>query len=255
MDYSTLNLDELRKLPTYTLPPTYRLQQGSGNGCYMDPPGYPTYFTQHIWTQYGNHVPWGRPSQVIVFEGKNYVVHRDEDHKDLEPLFRRLWLPLPLDHERTRLWILSLYGHFRNCYQDVERPEFGRPGTLIYPVPDYKLKTFTDNPLWDERYRQAAKAEVREFNRQEIRRAKKIATPDNHQAVVSVREFYPDYQPDKNLIANPPEKHVPDWWETEATQPTTPEECNKTQRNKGPFWRHPINHTWCQWCGWSAEAA
>ena len=42
IDLSTLDLDEVRKLPVYKLPPTYRL--GSyGQGCAGDAPGFPTY--------------------------------------------------------------------------------------------------------------------------------------------------------------------------------------------------------------------
>jgi hypothetical protein len=49
-DYSTINKDALNRLPIVKLPPTYRLQAGMGNGCFLDPPGYPTYFTQSVYT-------------------------------------------------------------------------------------------------------------------------------------------------------------------------------------------------------------
>src|SRR4051812_49187147 len=118
MDFSTLNLDRLKKLPRYSLPPTYQLQQGSGNGCSGDPPGYPTYFTRSVYTRHGNH-PRNGPYMVIVFEGVNYVIPTQE-----EKLVRNLWLPLSLDHPRTRLWISGTYRHHNHCYGDV-----------IYPVP------------------------------------------------------------------------------------------------------------------------
>jgi hypothetical protein len=46
LDFSTINIDALQRLPSVTLPTTYRLQAGSGNGCFGDAPGFPTYFTR-----------------------------------------------------------------------------------------------------------------------------------------------------------------------------------------------------------------
>lgn len=45
-DYNTIDKDKLARLPLYHKPSTYRLQSNPGNGCYLDPPGYPTYFTR-----------------------------------------------------------------------------------------------------------------------------------------------------------------------------------------------------------------
>lgn len=252
MDYSTLNLTRLRRLKTYVLPATYRLQQGSGNACAGDPPGFPTYFTRSVYTQYGNSPPHGRPQTVIVFEGVNYVVDDgkwnswEEFEGKREKLFLELWNPLPLDHERTRLWILGTYKHHNHCYNGF------RDDTVIYPVPSYKQKSYRDDPKWKEEYVQAHRNEVDAFNAQLEEQTRALAIPENHNAVRIIRKFYPDYQPELDLIADPGEKGVGQWWETEAVQPT-PEQCTATQRHQGSGWHHPINGSWCQWCGWHAE--
>jgi hypothetical protein len=78
-DYSAINLTELQKLKTYNLPNSYRLQENYGNGCYMDPPGYPTYFTQSVYTQTIDHprvVAWIR--ECYLYFGGLYVPETGE---------------------------------------------------------------------------------------------------------------------------------------------------------------------------------
>lgn len=257
MDYSTINIDALKRLRVCTLPLTYHLQTNSGNGCAGDAPGFPSYFTRSVYTQHGNNPPRGAQT-VISYEGVHYVISHHDDWKgcDWDAVYaktqrrlRRIWNPLPLEHPRTRAWIEHTYRHHAHCYLDAERPENGRPGTLIYPVPDYKLKHFTDDVRWSEEYRTAAKAEVEAFNSQERERAERIAIPENHSAVRVIRSFYPEYSPDADLwlIDNQPDSISGMWWETEAERPT-PEQCRP--RSVGP---HPVNGEWCQWCGWRKE--
>lgn len=246
MDTSTINQQELNKLPCLNLAAFHNnrlhLQDSSGNGCAGDPPGYPTYFTRCVYTTTGNSPRPGVPHLTIL---ERVVDDGRLHYEKIREILHRLWVPLPLDHERTRLWILSTYTHFHHCYEDVNRPEFNRPGTLIFPVPAYELKQFTDDQEWSEEYRAAKKAEVDAFNKMETDRAEIIAVPENHKAVKLIQRFYPDYRPEVDLIENPPKQHVGDWWETEETQPTE-EKCASTQR-----WgkKHPFNVTWCQWCG------
>jgi len=253
-DYSTIDIEQLKKLPRYNKPASYHLQDDSGNGCAGDAPGYPTYFTRSVYTKHGNNPARGA-QMVISYEEWDYIVEDSTDWRDGDALevrnarLHKLWKPLPLDHERVRLWIADTYRHHKHCYVDVERPEYGRPGTLIFPVPDYKLKTFRDDYRWSEEYRTALRNEIDAYNREEIDRAAAIAIPENHQAVRIIRKFYPEYQPEPELIANPPQQ-IAQWWETEAHKPT-PETCPTTQRwNK----THPINGSWCQWCGWKESA-
>lgn len=240
MDYSTINLDKLRTLPTFTLPPGFRLQEGSGNGCAGDAPGYPTYFTRSVYTRYGASPRYG-PQTVITHNGAHYIVATEKTtHEKEKELLRSLWLPLPLGDERVRLWIRDAYRHHNSCYNgwgdDME----------IYPVPDYRLPTFGDSPHWSA----ARRAENEEKAREILARVAALATPENHNAVRLVSRFYPGYQPEPDLISSPPREAGPYWWETEATNPG-PERCTETQRHGGRApWRHPINKTWCQWCGW-----
>ena len=256
----TLNIAALEKLRTYELPGSYHLQSDPGNGCAGDPPGYPTYLTRNIYTQYGNSPAYreGRPTMVICHGGKNYVVESyGQSDEKREQILHKLWKPLPLDHPRTRAWIIGTYMHFHHCYQDVERPEYGRPGTLIFPVPSYKLKTpkqfkVTPGATPEEmaKLQEAMDAElaaVNAHNEAERLRAERVATPENHKAVLIIRRYYPDYQPEQELIDNPSAFERPgNWWETMDEAPS-PENCPGQYGH-----RHPVNNSWCQFCGWKA---
>lgn len=261
LDFSTINITALQRLKTYTMPPTYRLQDGSGNGCSGDAPGFPAYFTRSVYTQNGNN-PRKGPEEVIIYNGVLYVTKSSDDWRggDWDAVNARyqarlmaIWNPLPIDSPRVRAWIESTYRHFKHCYADVERPEYGKPGTLIYPVPDYKLKAIVgqqysgETGKYSQQYLDAANEAVRIFNDGERTRAAAIAVPENHQAVRVIRRFYPEYQPEMDLISAPPQT-MTQWWETDAEQPT-PETC--APRSCGP---HPVNGSWCQWCGWKAGA-
>jgi len=250
MDLSTLNLDRLRKCGIYKMPPSYHLQRGSGNGCAGDPPGYPSYFTRCVYTQHGNTPPRNHAvSTVITVEGVNYIVGRNDGSDAYKQRLQRLYKPLPVDHPRVRLWILSTYKHHQHCYNGHGED------MVIFPVPDYKLKTFKDDERWNETYREALRFEVDSFNTMVRGQALLTCTPDNHNAVRIVRRYYPDHQPELGLIDNPPDGCAPCWWETEAENPG-PECCNTTMRHyDGSFWKHPINGSWCQWCGWKEEEA
>lgn len=251
MDFSTIDIDRLRKLPTCELPPRYTLQAHPGNGCAGDPPGFPSYFTRCIYTPSGNDPARG-PTMVISLprDGKNYVIARAEDPYNATrhaALLMSLWRPLPLDHERVRLWIGDTYRDVKHCYRDDQGLVTSKDdhGIFIFPVPYYKLRHFQDDPRFSEEWRTKERAAVEAYNRDIQERATRLATPENHQAFRRVVEFYPDHKPDLALIQDPPKVPV-QWWETDATAPT-PETCK-------PRWReHPINGSWCQWCGWSVD--
>ena len=51
----------------------------------------------------------------------------------------------------------------------------------------------------------------------------KIATVENHQAVIMIRKHYPEYEPEPDLIRNPPSSS-PTWWERMPAKPS-PENC------------------------------
>lgn len=245
MDFSTIDLEKLYRLPVYKKPPTYRYQQSVGNSCLNDPPGYPTYFTRMVFTMHGSSPSRGVTMIITGPDGRDYVVRKAGEDAEYRDRIHSLWKPLPLDHERTRLWIGEMYRYFHRCYVDPSKGD-GWEARFIFPVPDYMLKKFVDDPRFSEEWRVQAKAEVERFNAELIEYYRKLATPENHAAVRWIRKFYQEYQPEPDLIENPPEcKGL--WWETEAAPPSTPEECSRTERHG---WVHPVNKTWCQWCGW-----
>lgn len=252
---ATLNRAALHKLPAYKVPPTYRVdgERNEGSGCAGDPPGFPSYYLRSVWTQYGNHPGFRNYPQEVIkspWDGSLRVVLRTwggPREQDRDAILRRLWAPLPLDHERTRAWIVSTYRHFRHCYQDPAHPEKSwHDRTLIYPVPGYKLATFRDDPRFSDDWRAKEQAAIDQKNREIIRAAQAVAVdPLNHQAVILIRRYYPDYEPEPELIANPPEGSG-SWWERLARRPE-PEECPGYHDM-----RHPVNGAWCQVCGWKA---
>lgn len=253
-DLSTLNPEVLERLPIFNGPG--HLSESMGSACFLDPPGYPSYFVRNIYNGRGDSYERG-PQAVIVHNFESRVV----DTAEAEPgycvaLLRRMYRPLPIDHPRVATWMVCLFHHLRNCYVDAERPEYGRPGTLIFPVPSYKLRPIpkpeagleiVPGGAFDLRVK-AIEAE----NLAEQHRARLLATPDNHAAVRQIRRVYPDYQPDPRLILHPEYFTRPGyWWEVLPEQPTSPADCNRTQR--GVTGKCPMNSSWCQWCGATAE--
>lgn len=258
LDYSTVDLDKLRELPHYKLPATYSLRQDwASPSC---PPGHPAYFTAVVCAGRGGYKSVLRrvPHRVIPFEGKNYVIaaNYDEAHGQrmsvMEARLFSLWLPLALDHARTREWILFLYKINERSYycKDYAKDMSSRTDTLIYPLPDWRLKEFEDDERWSEVYRAAAKAEVDAHNKMLKDHAKEYATPDTHLAVRRVREFYPEYAAELNLINSPPKIVEAAWWHTLAKQPTE-EECDTRRPHRHRF-HSSCDETprdWCAFCG------
>jgi len=253
MDFSTINLDVLRTLPTYTLPSTQHLQTDPGNGCAGDPPGYPTYFTRAVYTAHGD-TPNRGPSMVIRHEGALYVVERAEWAKGdtwearrahYEELMRRLWLSPFYGSARVRAWIEETYRHFAHCYRDDAGlvTDARDNGVVIFPVPSYKLRAFVDDPRFSTEWRMRERTAIDQYNAELLAHTMDVCTPENHVAYRRIAKFYPEHKPDRRLIDFPPERVGGMWWETEATQPT-PENCRPRSMGK-----HPLNGTWCQWCG------
>lgn len=245
---TTIDLDRLRQITPWKLPAAYHLSESSGSACFLDPPGYPSYYVWSVYTRQGD-TPRKGPGQVLIFEGRNYPIDHDDGFNghDLEAkqrLLRELWKPLPWEHPRTQLWIRYLHLYFRHCYCD-DAQVLEKDRLLIYPVPSYKLRHFQDDPRWKDEYRQAGLEEVAASNALLEHTAAAIATPENHQATRLLRKFYPAAEPQLELIAHPPEGPIGAWWETLDEQPSEAD-CAKSQR-----WghKHPFGGTWCQWCG------
>ena len=269
IDISTLNIAAVKQLKTYTLPPSYHLG-GYGSACSLDAPGFPSYMVQGVYTKFGN-TPSKAPGHVLSIDGSLYIMEPPRIHAygsweaywaAYRKLLHSVWRPLPLDHERVQLWMAHVYQHFARCYRDVERPEHGRPGTLIFPIPDFQIKhpkvltipaTATDKEITQIRESQRLENELTEsLNATERIRAEYVATPENHLAVLSIREFYPEHQPNLEWIANPPRLSQADWWETAATKPT-PETCaprNSLGGRENFDWSHPTDPgRHCHFCG------
>jgi hypothetical protein len=249
-DWTTINRAELERLPLYRKPPAYQYQVEPGNGCYGDPPGFPTYYTQNVYTSHGNNPSKG-PTLIL----DHHVIERAEwtpgetwetQSAARAELYRRLYVPLSIEHPRVTAWIDSQFRHFKHCYRDTEREEYGKPGTLIYPVPGYKLKTARIDPHWTDEYKATVQAEADAFNKQERERADRIAVPSNHLAVIYVREIYPTFEPTPAQLAGIfGSPYGPgDWWERHAERPS-PAECIPPRW----FGKHRSDG-WCQFCGY-----
>jgi hypothetical protein len=247
-DHITLNMRRIRRLPLYRKPATYHLQQDPGNGCDGDPPGYPTYFTQSVFTQYGNKPPRG-PQLVLL----GHVVDDPRDWRTgdtwdtlqarKEALLRKLYSPLPIEHPRVQAWITKLYKHSHSCYTDDSKPH--GDNLVIFPVPDYELKTFKDDPRFSDEWRVKERAAIEQANRDIIAAARKIAVYNNHRAVRAIQVFYPEFSAPVSDYENLP--HPGNWWERHSRN-FTPEECPGQYNMK-----HPVNGTWCQVCGWNNQ--
>jgi hypothetical protein len=216
-------------------------------GCYGDPPGYPSYFLRSAYFNGNTSGRTGAPEVVIAEGGEHRVLLSVGQHREsLAKLVRKLWVPLPYDHERVRLWIRATYRHLRHCYRD-DRGVVAEPrdnGLIVYPVPYYKLRSFQDDHRFSNEWRTAERAAVDAFNADVRARTAKVAIPDNHSAVRAIREFYPEHAPDLDLINGETGDHEGDWWETEATRPGVAD-C----RPRSGIGARDHAVQWCQWCG------
>jgi hypothetical protein len=254
-DWSTINLSKLHAKRIYKLPATYRLQDDPGNGCSGDPPGYPSYFTRSVYTQHGNS-PASAPEYVILHAGRIYeAIPRRTHYEKWGEILHALWLPLPVDHPRTVAWMQSTYSHHRHCYRDLDQvikpSESGGPATIIYPLQrfwfaSYGFREFKDDPRFSDEWRSKEKAAIEQHNAELMPKYLAVCVPENHSAVNIIRRYYPDHAPRLDWIETAPPAPG-NWWET-ATEPPAPEDCPGQYSMK-----HPVNGSWCQWCGWRAE--
>lgn len=243
-DFSTINEDALKLLPIYQKPPTYRIDRGAGSGCYGSPPGHPSYFLQSIYTGSGNMPRRGHPEYVLFGHAMPVDFHGEKREK----LLRKLWKPLPINHPRTLAWMLATYKHHQHCYQKDPAAANEKWDTVIYPVPSYKLRTFHDDERFSDEWRVKEKAAIEAYNAEIIEQTRKVATPENHEAVILIRRYYPEHEPNLEWIENPPESPG-NWWETLPLRPSA-EECPGEWAWSGSYNnKHPVNGKWCQVCG------
>jgi hypothetical protein len=232
LDYSTIDVERLRTLPTLLSLIHYSVQVSGhpGAACAGDAPGFPSYFLRSV---YG--AGQSGPEYVITDPyntNTHYVVDSLMDHDAQNRRLKELWKPLHIGHERVRLWMQQQYIHFQRCYRDHDKPEYGRPGTLIWPITsfdlisvanvsedvrerdkDYDPSKTVEQIIW---WRQAA---VKRQHDAYIESKRHLAVPDNHLAVLSIREFYPEHMPILEWIKKPPMDGYEAnnrWWEAYA---------------------------------------
>ncbi len=179
-DLSTIDLSSR---PVAKLAHTYHVGP-MGMGCFLGPPGYPSYFLRAVYTRHGNSPRKGTTEVITDADGVNRVIFTvdewDTDKRDTR--LRKLWVPLPIDHPRTRAWIAYVYGYMKNMYRNTEAPE-GRQ----YYASDMIVKS-------------AKNAE--------------LCTPENSAAVNLIRRYYPEHQPDMDLLDNGAGYgQGSDWWD------------------------------------------
>jgi len=95
-----------------------------------------------------------------VASNKDWEGGREAHDALIDARMRSLWAPLPETHLRVQLWIRHVYKHMAHCYKDVGTIEHGRAGTIVYPVPDYKLIHFVGNRRLSARWSRGNRATV-----------------------------------------------------------------------------------------------
>lgn len=256
MDWSTINLKKLESIEEWEVPFNRTLSASCGVGCSGDPPGYPSYFLRSVYDASGNS-PMNGPNTVISHPS---LGNRPISNKDSR--LRSIWLPLSIDHQRTKAWILSKFSRLNHCYvrpgiewktsRDIiiypphkhnETP-FGKMRWLEFEIENAKNRRDFDK--WEFKHEESFVRDILDSNNKILELFRQFATPDNHAATVAIRKYYPEFNPTDELIAA--EYDSPgNWWETLSDKPT-PEDC------PGQYmYRHPVGKDWCQFCGWRKE--
>jgi len=251
-DTSTIDRDVLNRLPLYQPRPTWRVDRHQGAACAGDAPGFPSYFIQHVYTQYGNSPRTnGKAPQAVIL---GHVIETESTpYEKVRELLFKLWKPLPYEHPRVRAWVENTYRHMKGGYYSPDILENGKPKMLFgpkYGFGEFQLKSFKDDERFSDEWREKEKAVIDQYNKEIMERWAKIEIPENYAATQYVKSFYPEHEYDADLVKNPPTT-VSNWWERLPEQPTA-ENC-PGDRSLG--WKHPANNTWCQCCGLKTETA
>jgi hypothetical protein len=233
MDYSTINLEELRKLPLYRLRPGHHLSDNLGSGCHGDAPGYPSYFIQSVFTSRGD-TPRSGPDGVIADPERDGEYRVIDDLRDERGYldFSSIYIPVSMKSSRFDSWEHERYRHLMSCYHDPEE----KNDMLIWPIPYYRLNNIAvnkslsseqrkeqkvlwgpsiegDTIIWNFRFRERYYTDVEDQWIQFIESKRSVAVPENHEAVRAIRKIYPEYRPNLEMIVHSPTMVKPDWWE------------------------------------------
>lgn len=243
IDLSTINQKVLNELPVYN--GSYKIDSHIGSGCFLDAPGYPSYFIQSIYTRFGDCPAFGA-NEVI----QNRVIRTDKTtDKEFRDLIKSLWIKVPYRSIRTKAWITQLYMYFHNCYvNDAIGKDCRHADKLvIFPIPSYQLKMYIEprNKTYkmSKEMRNKRRDAIATQNDKIIEDARKIAIPKNHAAYRHILEYYPRAKPNLELIKNVP-KSAPNWYER------LPEKPNKDNCPGEQWQKHPVAKNYCQVCGW-----
>lgn len=239
-DFSTIKIDELDKFPVYTARPSWHVDKHLGSGCFMDPPGFPSYFIQHIYTQHGNepHNAQGTAPQAVIL---GRVI---ETEAGLQPNLRRLWNPLPVDHPRVEAWIRSCYVHFGRGYKHPTLMENGQRKTVYNFSKEFQFRDFKEDERFSEEWRQKELAAIEQHNAEVQAAWAEIAVPENYAATLYIQGFYPAHTYWAELVDTPQDRRIGNWWETLAECPTA-ENC---PGDRSINWKHDPEK-YCQCCG------
>lgn len=188
--FETINGVALQGLQTAKLPPTYTLSSHRGACCFLDPPGYPSYFVQHVYTRFGNTPPKG-PTVVLCLPldaGSPRIISRAEEASDRltdrAARYAKIFQKLPLDHPRTEAWLLYIYAYYKNSYQksleskNVADLKFATPGIIPGCSENWPI--------------------------------------DLYRPVTYIREWYPDFEHRADLVDSAWGENR-SWWEREAS--------------------------------------
>lgn len=224
---STINEVELAKLPAFECPPGRHLSTREGSGCFMDPPGFPSYFIRSVYTPCGDSpqrgadsVIFGRVLTVAEWpEGETWESNQAKHNK----LLRKLYSPPPVASERVQAWARYVAGYFKGGVLPLSGSR---------NVSDLKFLSLAD-----------IKRELDEGG----------LTLERCRVADYILEHYPDFPRDTlyALCTDPAQCGYGNgngsWWERLEVKPT-PDKCPG-----GTVRKHPVNNSWCQVCGWEGE--
>lgn len=262
-DTSTIDTGKLNKLPLFANPANRTLQRDTGNGCAGDPPGYPSYFTQSVYTPSGNQP--GKGATMIILG--RIIQTAEGDYEKEKKVLRSLWKPLPLEHPRTQAWIKATFVHHAHCYHVPGRENLpfhddGRlliwPGGCLGKTPFGTIKDLAfeteyarkheSYDKWADEQKNLFEAEIVMNNARIKSECEAVATPENATATGIIRQYYPEFNPTPDLFSDGLESPG-NWWEVMSAAPS-PENCPGQYGHA-----HPVNGSWCQMCGWHSPEA
>ena len=239
-DTSTIDHVRLSRLSEFQV--SYLHLGDEGMGCALDPPGYPTYFLQPVYTSNGNNP--GRGPQTVLLG--HVVETHDTPYEQRAALMKRFYLPLPWEHPRVQAWVRNVFRHQGCMYYDDAAE--GRDKQFVFPVPYYKLKTFRDDPRFNDEWRAGERARVAATNQAILDYYTPRAIPANATAVRTVREFYPDFSDEEaTVLINARPTEMSGWWERHDEPPALGECPGDVRVNL----KHKNER--CQFCGASSR--